>query len=198
MSLSGALIYNAPLWPAFKARYGTDLNAFAEEVCGVGVDAEQRAAYTRASNPGACMVLSEIHNMRDARLAAVSLWAMLFHPRNDVVVISPRREVHKSHWALYKHAISGVHSWLGEYLHVTQAGVRTITGYEGPRISFRTATNNAPENLAGMYGGRLFFMVEAAAGISDRCMQVLRASIRTPLVSEVLALSCFTIVQTKQ
>ena len=196
--MSAPQLYENTRWPAFIERYAADLCAFAEEVCGVELDAEERRAYLRASKPGACMVLSDIHNKSSARLEAVALWAMLFHPRNEVVVIASRSEVHKRHWALYKRVLLGPHQWLGEHLHITRGGVRTDAGYAGPRIVFRIATNNAPENLAGMYGNRMFFLVEGAAGISDNCMQVLRAAINAPAISEVLALSCFTIVQTQQ
>lgn len=196
--MSPLSLYGDARWPAFGERYAADLCAFAKEVCGVELDAEERTAYLSASKPGACMVLSDIHNKSAARLEAVALWALLFHPRNDVVVIAPRREVHKQHWALYMKVTTGEHRWLGEYLRVSQAGVRTDAGYDGPRISFRTAINHSPENLAGMYGSRLLFLVEGAAGIDDRCKEVLRASIYGPTLAEVLALSCFTIVQTTQ
>lgn len=185
-------------WPAFKDQYGADLCAFAAEVCGAELNADTRAVYLSASKPSTRMVLSEVANKSSARLAAVALWAMLFHARNEVVVIAPRCVVHKHHWAIYKQVLAGTHSWLGEYLLLSQAGLRTHAGYAGPRIYFRTAINCAPENLAGIYGNQVLLLVEGALGIGDNCMQVLRASIDGPVISKVLALSGLTIVQTTQ
>ncbi|QLG96703.1 hypothetical protein HZF02_32820 (plasmid) [Pseudomonas yamanorum] len=185
-----------PRYIELRKRYGADLCAFTEEMCGIELDPETSQAYRKASDPGTRMVLSDVFNMSEARLAAVALWAMLFHPRNEVAVIASRREAHKRHWTLYRQAISGTHCWLGEYLRITQEGVRTAAGYAGPRVSFRTAINHSPENLAGMCGSQMLFLVEGAAALGDNCMQVLRASIREPVVAEVLALSCFTVVQT--
>jgi len=190
------VFHDDPRYAEFRERYGADLCAFAEEVFGVELDPETRKAYLNASKPGTRMVLSDVLDMREARFPPVALWAMLFHPCNEVVVIAPRNELHRCHWRAYMKVAKGAHGWLGKHLRITQSGIRTEAGYLGPRISFRTATNHSPENLAGMSGHQMLFLVEGAARIGDQCIQVLHASLREPMVSEVLALSCFTVVQT--
>lgn len=195
--MSKPTLYEDSRWPQFKDQYGANLSAFAEDVCGIELEVGLPMIHSRMRKPGTCMVISDVINMRDARLAAVALWALLFHPRNEVVVIAPRVAIHKCHWAIYKNAVSGSHQWLAEYLRISQAGVRTDAGYDGPRITFRTAINHSPENLAGLSGSRLLFLIEGAKSIGDSCMRVLSASLATPLASEVIAQQSFIVVQTQ-
>lgn len=180
-------------YPDLVARYAGDLCAFAEEVCGMTLQEDTRRILRQAGLPGLAMVVSELATAPEGPLAPIALWCLLFQRRNWVVVVAPRTAHLLAHADCYRRVMTGPHSWIGQYLSISQKGVRTAGGYSGPHIHFRVAHNHAPETLAGMGSEQLVVLVEGAHAVSRQCVDLLSASIRPGSIKSVRGVGGFTI-----